>query len=145
MPTTSRSRLIAASLEDVWTIVGDPYHLARWWPKVERVEAVAGERFTELLRSVKSGRGIRADFRVVEKHRQQRLRFAQELAGTPFERVLAQSETEIAVQAADGGTTVAITLRQRLRGMSRLGGFLFRRAAGRVLDEALDGLESAVG
>jgi uncharacterized protein YndB with AHSA1/START domain len=137
--------LIAAPIDEVWTIVGDPYHLPRWWPKVERVEAVAGERFTELLRSAKSGRGIRADFRVLEKRKQQRLRFAQELAGTPFERVLAEAETEIAVHASDGGTTVAITLRQRLRGLSRLGGFLFRRATRRILDEALDGLESAVG
>ncbi|MDX6641937.1 MAG: hypothetical protein QOF12_2948, partial [Solirubrobacteraceae bacterium] len=88
MPTTTRSRDIAAPLDEVWRIVGDPYHLPRWWPKVERVEAVAGERFTELLRSAKSGRGIRADFRVVEKRKERVLRFAQELAGTPFERVL---------------------------------------------------------
>lgn len=129
----------------MWRIVGDPYHLPRWWPKVERVEAVAGERFTELLRSAKSGRGIRADFRVVEKRKERLLRFAQELAGTPFERVLSEAETEIAVAPAGGNTTVAITLRQRLRGMSRLGGFLVRRATGKILDEALDGLEAALG
>jgi uncharacterized protein YndB with AHSA1/START domain len=145
MPTTTRSRDIAAPLDEVWRIVGDPYHLPRWWPKVERVEAVAGERFTELLRSAKSGRGIRADFRVVEKRKERVLRFAQELAGTPFERVLSAAETEIAVAPSGGGTTVAITLRQRLRGMSRLGGFLVRRATRKILDEALDGLEAALG
>jgi uncharacterized protein YndB with AHSA1/START domain len=145
MPTTTRSRDIAAPLDEVWRIVGDPYHLPRWWPKVERVEAVAGERFTELLRSPKSGRGIRADFRVLEKRKERLLRFAQELAGTPFERVLSAAETEIAVAPADGGTTVAITLRQRLRGLSRLGGFLIRRATRKILDEALDGLEAALG
>jgi uncharacterized protein YndB with AHSA1/START domain len=145
MPTTTRSRDIAAPPDEVWRIVGDPYHLPRWWPKVERVEAVAGERFTELLRSAKSGRGIRADFRVVEKRKERVLRFAQELAGTPFERVLSAAETEIAVAPADGGTTVAITLRQRLRGLSRLGGFLIRRATRKILDEALDGLEAAIG
>jgi uncharacterized protein YndB with AHSA1/START domain len=145
IPTTSRSRSLAAAPEDVWRIVGDPYHLPRWWPRVERVEAVAGERFTELLRSSKSGRAVRADFRVVEKHKQRLLRFAQELEGTPFERVLKAAETEIAVEPAGAGTTVAVTQRQRLRGVSRLGGFLVRRATRRILDEALDGLEAALG
>jgi uncharacterized protein YndB with AHSA1/START domain len=145
MPVTSRSRRLGAPPEDVWRMVGDPYHLPRWWPRVERVERVEGERFTELLRSNRSGRGIRADFRVVERRKEQLLRFEQELTGTPFERVLARAETEIALAPADGGTEVAITLRQRLRGISRLGGFLFRRGTRRVLDEALDGLEAALG
>ena len=39
----------------------------------------------------------------------------------------------------------AITLHQRMRGLSRLGGFMVRRATRRILDEALDGLELAVG
>jgi len=145
MPVTSRSRRVAAAPEDVWRMVGDPYHLPRWWPKVERVERVEGERFTELLRSDRSGRGIRADFRVLERRKERLLRFDQELAGSPFERVLASAETEIVIEPADGGTRVEITLRQRLKGISRLGGFLVRRATGRILDEALDGLEAALG
>jgi hypothetical protein len=40
---------------------------------------------------------------------------------------------------------VSVTQRQKLRGISRLGGFLVRRATGRIVDEALDGLEAAVG
>lgn len=126
-------------------MVGDPYHLPRWWPRVERVERVEGDRFTELLRSSKSGRAVRADFRVVERRKERLLRFAQELAGSPFERVLKEAETEIAIEPAAGGTRVAITLRQKLRGLSRLGGFLVRRATRRILDEALDGLELALG
>jgi uncharacterized protein YndB with AHSA1/START domain len=146
MPTTRRSRRLTAAPEDVWRVVGDPYHLPRWWPRVERVEAVAGDRFTELLRSARSGRGIRADFRVLERRRERLLRFEQELADSPFERVLTAAETEIALEPADaGGTRVQITLHQRLRGLSRLGGFLVRRATGRILDEALDGLEAALG
>jgi uncharacterized protein YndB with AHSA1/START domain len=145
MPTTRRSRQVAASPEEVWRMVGDPYHLPRWWPKVERVEAVAGERFTELLRASKSGRAVRADFRVVERRKERLLRFEQELRGSPFERVLASAETAIEIEPAGGGTRVAIVLRQRLRGLSRLGGFLVRRATGRILDEALDGLEVALG
>ncbi len=144
MPTTRRSRRLSAPPEEVWRVVGDPYHLPRWWPRVERVERVEGERFTELLRA-KSGRAVRADFRVAEKRRGRLLRFEQELAGSPFERVLASAETSIAIEPADAGTSVTITLRQRMRGLSRLGGFLVRRATRRILDEALDGLELALG
>jgi hypothetical protein len=35
-------------------------------------------------------------------------------------------------------------LSQKLRGVSRLGGFMFRGAAKRTLDEALESLERAV-
>jgi len=145
MPTTRRTRQLGAPPEEVWRMVGDPYHLPRWWPRVERVEAVAGERFTELLRASKSGRGVRADFRIVEKRKERLLRFEQDLQNTPFEKVLSAAETEIAIEPTGDGTTVAITLRQKLRGLSRLGGFLVRRATGRILDEALDGLEVALG
>jgi carbon monoxide dehydrogenase subunit G len=144
MPTTRRTRRLAADPDEVWRVVGDPYHLPRWWPRVERVEAVAGERFTELLRA-KSGRAVRADFRVVEKKRGKLLRFEQELAGSPFERVLAEAQTEISIEPAGEGTAVTVTLRQRLRGLSRLGSFMVRRATRRIIDEALDGLELAVG
>lgn len=144
MPTTRRSRRLTAAPDEVWRVVGDPYHLPRWWPRVERVEAVAGERFTELLRA-RSGRAVRADFKVLEKRRGRLLSFEQELAGTPFERVLAEARTEIAIEAAGEGTEVTVTLKQRMRGLSRLGGFMVRRATRRVIDEALDGLEMALG
>ena len=144
MPTTRRTRRLAAGPDEVWRVVGDPYHLPRWWPRVERVEAVAGERFTELLRA-KSGRAVRADFRVVEKRRGKLLRFEQELAGSPFERVLAEAYTEISIEPTGEGTEVTVALRQKLRGLSRLGGFMVRRATRRIIDEALDGLELAVG
>ena len=145
MPTTVRSRDVPAAPEEVWRVVGDPYHLPRWWPRVARVEAVAGGRFTEVLQGTRSGRSVRADFRIEEKRRGELLRFSQEVAGSPFERVLKEAETLIAIAPTEGGTRVAITLRQRMRGMSRLGGFLVRRASRKVLDEALDGLEAAVG
>ena len=145
MPTTVRAREVAAPPDAVWRLVGDPYHLPRWWPRVARVEAVAGGRFTEVLQGTRSGRSVRADFRIEEKRRGELLRFSQEVAGSPFERVLKEAETLIAIAPTEGGTRVAITLRQRMRGMSRLGGFLVRRATRKVLDEALDGLEAAVG
>lgn len=145
VPTTSRSRQLSAGPEEVWRIVGDPYHLPRWWPRVSRVEAVAGGKFTEVLQGSRSGRAVRADFRIEEKRKGQVLRFAQLLEGSPFERVLKEAETEIAIEASAGGTRVAITLRQKLRGLSRLGGFMMKRATRKILDEALDGLEDALG
>jgi len=146
MPTVVRSRELAAAPEAVWRVVGDPYHLPRWWPRVTRVEAVAGGRFTEVLQGARSGRNVRADFRIDERRKGELLRFSQELAGTPFERVLKQAETAIAITPGEsGGTRIEVTLRQRLRGMSRLGGFLVRRATRRIVDEALDGLEGTVG
>jgi hypothetical protein len=36
-------------------------------------------------------------------------------------------------------------MRQQLRGSARLGGFMVRRATGRVLDEALEALEALHG
>ena len=55
-----RSRVVAAAPDEVWATIGDPYHLPRWWPRVERVELVQGDGFTQLLRTDK-GRAIRAD------------------------------------------------------------------------------------
>lgn len=145
MPTVVRSREISAPPEDVWQIVGDPYHLPRWWPRVSRVEAVAGGRFTQVLGGTKSGRNVRADYRIEEKRKGQLLRYSQELVGSPFERVLRESETLIAIEPSGAGTRVVITLRQKLRGLSRLGGFLVKRGTRKLVDEALNGLEAAVG
>jgi uncharacterized protein YndB with AHSA1/START domain len=144
MPTARRSRTVAAPPERVWEIVGDPYHLPRWWPKVTRVEAVSKEHFTEVLATI-DGRSLRADFRVVASRAPERRAWEQELEGTPFERVFAASSTEVKLDAYEGGTRVTLVARQRLRGSARMGGFMVRRATGRVLDEALDALEALHG
>ena len=144
MPTARRSRTVPAPPERVWEIVGDPHHLPRWWPKVTRVEAVTDEHFTEVL-STLDGRSLRADFRVVESRAPERRMWEQELDGTPFERVFAAASTEVKLLPDDGGTRVTIVLRQQVRGSARLGGFMVRRASGRVLDEALDALEALHG
>jgi hypothetical protein len=65
----------------------------------------------------------------------------QEVAGTPFERVLGEAITEVVVEAQDGATRVTIVLSQQLRGYSRTGGFLLRRATRAKLSEALAALE----
>jgi hypothetical protein len=68
----------------------------------------------------------------------------QELAGTPFERVLGEAVTEVVLEPAGDRTLVTIALRQKLRGYSRSGGFLLRRATRTRVDEALLGLEQIV-
>ena len=144
MPTVRRSRTLRATPEEVWAIVGDAYHLPRWWPRVTRVEGVDDGAFTQVLTTAK-GVPVRADFHVVESAAPRVRRWAQQLVNTPFERVLAASEVEVRLERdGDAATRVAMSLVQRLRGMARLGSFLVRRAGRRQLDAALDGLEALV-
>jgi uncharacterized protein YndB with AHSA1/START domain len=145
VPTTRRSRTIGATPEQVWRTVCDPHHLPRWWPRVQRVEGVDRERFTEVLTTDK-GRSVRADFRVLESRAPEVRRFRQELEGSPFERLLRSAETTIRL-TPDGAraTRVTVEISQRLRGMGTFGGFMVRRATRRVADEALEGLDRLHG
>ncbi|HST56417.1 MAG TPA: SRPBCC family protein [Solirubrobacteraceae bacterium] len=154
MPTARRSRTISASQPQLWELVGDPHHLPRWWPRVSRVEDVEADAFTEVMNTAK-GRVVRADFRVVEAQEPTRLKFAQQLEGTPFARLLKSAETELRLEPVAGSasgadeqpaTLVTIELRQSLTGFfPRFGSYMVRRAANATLDEALDGLERIVG
>jgi uncharacterized protein YndB with AHSA1/START domain len=144
MATVRRSRTLPASPQELWRIVGDAHHLPRWWPRVTRVESVDDDSFTEVLQTER-GSPVRADFRVVVSRAPSVRAWAQELPGTPFERILARSETEIRLEAAGDATHVAISLAQRPRGLALLGAFMVRAAARRQIDEALDGLEALVG
>jgi len=146
VPTTRASRTIAAPARDVWELILDPHHLPRWWPRVARVEAVEGDAFTELLASPR-GRLVRADFQVLTRdERELVLRWAQQIEGTPFARLLGSAETELSLQPAGAATEVTIELRQRLRGiLPHLGASRVRRAARETLHEALDGLERIFG
>jgi carbon monoxide dehydrogenase subunit G len=144
-----RTRLIHASPAGVWEVVADPHHFPRWWPGVVRVEGVRPSRFTQVYTS-KRGRAVRMDFCLLGSEAPGeddggRLVFAQEIEGTPFERVLREAVTEVALEPGRGGTRVTIEQRQKLRGYSRTGGLMLRRAARKRLDEALDGLERACG
>jgi uncharacterized protein YndB with AHSA1/START domain len=149
VPSVSRHRLIEAPVEDVWALVADPYHLPRWWPRVTRVENVQGEagekraRWTAVL-GTEAGRGVRADFRCLSAARNERYLWEQEVEDTPFERILKGAKTEVRMRRADGGTEVTVEIRQSLRGLSRLGSPLMRRATSRTLNEALDGLDQAL-
>jgi hypothetical protein len=107
---------------------------------VERVEGVTDDRFTQVLRT-RRGRPIRADFVIAEHAAPTMIVWRQELAGTPFARVLAESLIQINLSPSGGGDTqVLVSHAQRLRGYSWTGGLMLRRATGKRLDEALDGL-----
>jgi len=145
MPTVARRRTVAAAPQTVWEVLADPHHLPRWWPRVERVEDATPEAWTTVMRSSR-GRAVRADYTRTDAHRPRRLRWRQELEETPFERVFAEAITEITLEPVeDGATRVELKAVQRLRGRSRLGGVMARRAARRQLDDALDGLQHVFG
>jgi uncharacterized protein YndB with AHSA1/START domain len=165
VPTAHASRTIAASPDDLWRVIADPHHLPRWWPRVTRVEEVTDGAFTQVMRTRK-GRIVRADFRVVELDESaHRVRWEQQIEGTPFAMVLRSSETELALAPPEGseghppgdaGTMVTIELRQELGPGSRRGGAwspglpgfrgrMVGRAADATLAEALDGLERISG
>ena len=147
MARVVRRRRIAAPVNAIWTVVADPYHLPRWWPQTQRVENVSegqdpGRSWTQVL-GTKDGRGVRADYRCVESNPQERYVFEQSLEDTPFERFVKRARTEISLATHDGETDVTLALDRRLRGLSRLGSPMMRRAIRRTLDEALTGLEAA--
>lgn len=143
MPSITRIRLIEADPERVWAILKDPHHQPRWWPGVRRVEGVEGDRFTQVIHTRKD-RPVRVDYRVAESEPPARRVWEQEIPGTPFERVLSESVIEFVLAPRGAGTQVTITQRQRLRGYSRTGGWMLRRATRRKLDQALEGLASVV-
>jgi uncharacterized protein YndB with AHSA1/START domain len=135
---------------EVWSLVSDPYSLPRWWPRTSRVENVesksAGRRsqWTKVLET-SEGRGVRADFRCLSSAENERYVWEQHLEGTPFARHLRSSRIEVALREGKGGTQVDLSSVQSLKGMSRLGSPMMRRGQGAILDEALDGLERALG
>jgi Polyketide cyclase / dehydrase and lipid transport len=147
-----RTRQLIATPQALWQVVEDPFAMTRWWPDVARVEGVEEDRFT-LVFQTRRRRPVRMDFRVLASeapgsggeasgHRA----WQQEVAGTPFERVLDQAITEVLIEPAHGGTSqVTIAQLQRLRGYSRTGALMLRRATNKRLDEALDGLARIAG
>lgn len=147
MARVSRRRRIAAPAGTLWAVITDPYHLPRWWPNTQRVENVsegegADRSWTQVLET-RDGRGVRADYRGAAATEGQRYVFEQTVEGTPFERFVRRARTEIELRPTDGATEVKMTLDRQLRGLSRLGAPMMRKAIGRTLNEALSGLETA--
>ena len=140
-----RKRTVAAAPDAVWDLVSDPHHLPRWWPQVQRVEEVTGDAWTKVLRTPR-GKTVRADYTRVEWEPPTRIVWRQEVEESPFEGILDEAVTSIDMEpAGDAETRVELTAEQELRGTYRFGGFMLRRATKRQLDQALDGIEQAVG
>jgi uncharacterized protein YndB with AHSA1/START domain len=148
MASTRRSRTVPAAPQNLWELIEDPHHQPRWWPGVTRMEAVEADRWTQVF-VTKKGKPVRVDFHLLASEPPiggslGRRMWEQEIPGTPFERVLDESVTEILLEPHEQGTRITIEQRQKLRGYSRTGGFMMRRATSSKLDEALDGLERCV-
>ncbi len=140
-----RETVLAATPDEVWRVVGDPEQLPRWWPGVTRVEEATPEAWTTVLGSPR-GKPVRADFTRLEFTEGERLVWRQEVAGSPFERILASSLTTISLSPAEsGGTQVAIELDNKPRGWARFAPLQFRAAGSRQLRGALDGLDALFG
>ncbi len=150
MPTVARTRSIHAPARKVWELVSDPHNLPRWWPETVRVEDVHGKagsercRFTQVLQT-KDGKAVRADYRCTRARHSELIVWEQEIEGTPFEGFMRRAEVELRLDAGDDATVVTAEGRRRLRGLSRLGSPMMRRATGRTLTDALEGIENALG
>jgi uncharacterized protein YndB with AHSA1/START domain len=139
--TTRRRRVLAAPPERVWELVSDPYHHPRWWPRVARVEGVSAAGWTNVLISAR-GNTVRTDWTVEEHREPVERRWAQELVGTPFERLFLRNAVTARVERAGEGTEITLEFDQRPRGLARVMPFLLRRPMRRQLDEALDNLQA---
>ena len=140
-----RERVVSAEPAEVWRIVSDPTRLAAWWPGVTRVEEASRDAWTTVLVSP-TGKSVRADYSLLEAHEPERVLWRHEVEESPFERLLSQSTTEIALTPeAAGGTRVRVTLDQRPRGWARFSPFQLRAAARRQAEAALDGLAELLG
>ena len=144
MPTIRRTRTLGAGQDEIWAVVSDPERMPDWWPGVQRVEDVAPGAWTAVFRSPK-GKTVRADYSLEAADGPDSLTWRHEVEESPFERILAESLVDVELEAdASGVTRVELRARMKLRGFARFGGFQVRRATGRTLDGALDGLEGLV-
>ena len=149
MPDIARTRSIPTTVERVWALVSDPHNLPRWWPETFRVEDVRGDpgarrsRFTQVFETNK-GKPVRADFRCTASTEGQRLVWEQEVEGTPFAGFLRDAELELRLGQGRSGVDVTVEARRRMRGMSRLGSPMMRRATGQTLSLALEGIEETL-
>jgi uncharacterized protein YndB with AHSA1/START domain len=137
--SVERVRTVPAPPAAVWGVVGDPHRFAAWWPRTDRVEGVTDDAWTFVLRTPK-GKLVRADHRLVASEPERRLAWSLVALGTPFERFVRSSDTEVRLAPDGDGTQVTVAGRRRLRGINRLGGWAVRRAMVREYDVALENL-----
>src|SRR3984885_15821458 len=115
MPTATRSRTFAVAQGELWELIADPHHQPRWWPGVERMESVAGDGFTQVLKT-RRGKPIRADFLVTAREPPWMTVWEQQLPGTPFARVLSEAVMQVNLEPAGAGRAVVNAPRLPPRG-----------------------------
>lgn len=134
-----RTRSVAATPAAVWHVVSDPARLPSWWPGVTRVEEVTDDAWTNVLAS-RRGKIVRADYTLLERDQGRRLLWRHEVEESPFERILAESRTEIELEPDGDVTSVTIAITHELHGWARLAPFQLRSATTKQVDNALEGL-----
>lgn len=145
MPTITRKMKLAATPEQVYDVISDPARLTEWWPRVIRVEDLAGHPGTERTRwtcvlGADSGRMLRLDYRCSGATRPGRYDWEHELDGTPYERHLVRQAVEARIEADGEGSEVRLTTVNSLRGTARIAGFSMKKGQKELLDHALNGL-----
>lgn len=133
------SGTVPATPADVWHLISDPGRAIAWWPHAERAEDVSGGRFTLVVRSSR-GVPVRMDWRVAASRRESRQRWEQDLAGTPFAKVLRSSAIEIRLEPAGDGCEITISVERELENRGLVAGWLGRRASRRHAGDALSRL-----
>jgi uncharacterized protein (DUF58 family) len=81
------------------------------------------------------------DYSRVEATEPTRLVWRQEVAASPFERILEEATTSLELEQTESGTRVAIELEQKPRGWARFAPLQFRAAGKRQVEGAVEGLE----
>jgi uncharacterized protein YndB with AHSA1/START domain len=139
-----RETVVPRAPDEVWQLVSDPDQLPRWWPGVTRVEDASAQAWTTVLTSPK-GKSVRMDYSRVEATEPTRLVWRQEVAASPFERILEEATTSLELAQTESGTRVAIELEQKPRGWARFAPLQFRAAGKRQVEGAVEGLERLFG
>lgn len=145
MPAVARKREYRVPPEVVYDLISDPRRQAGWWPRVTRIEDVAGRpgaertRWTSVLQA-DSGRLLRLDYRCVAANRPNRYEWEQELEGTPFEKHLARQAVLAEVRTSAAGSELTLTAVHTIRGMAKVAGFAMKRSQRDLLDRALESL-----
>lgn len=138
--------MVDATPDEVYDVVSDPRRLSEWWPRVIRVEDVAGRagaertRWTNVLEA-DSGRKLRMDYCCTGATRPARYSWEHELEGTRFEKHMSCQTTEIRLAQKGGGTEISLTSVHGLKGGARIAGFMMRKSQREMIDRALAGLK----
>ena len=145
MPTVTRKISLAATPDKVYDVISDPARLADWWPRVVRVEDVAGRPGTERTRwtcvlGADSGRMLRLDYRCSGATRPVRYEWEHELEGTPYESHLARQSVEARISEKSDGVELSLTTVNSLRGTAKIAGFTMKKGQRELFDEALESL-----